>query len=237
MTDLLAIAAHPDDVELAASGTMLVHARLGYKTAVVDLTRGELGSRGTPELRDEEAAASAIILGLSGRMNLGLKDGFFESDEQSLLKLVAAIRHFRPKVVLANSVTDRHPDHGRGGSFVSRACFLAGLPKINTSFEGATQQAHRPVAVYHYIQDRYIIPDLVVDITEVFEERMQSIRAFKSQFFDEGSAEPVTPISGKDYFDFLEGRARDFGRLIGVKYGEGFTVERAAGVTDLFQLK
>lgn len=236
MIDILAIGAHPDDVELSAAGTLLVHKNMGYKTAVVDLTRGELGTRGSAELRDKEAAKSAEILGLSERMNLELADGFFEESQESLLKLVGAIRHFRPKIVLANAVNDRHPDHARAASFISRACFLSGLQKIVTEMHGKHQLAHRPQAVYNFIQERYIKPDIIVDITPFFSQKMESVLAFGSQFYLAGSTEPNTPISGKEYLEFLDARARDFGRLINVQYGEGFTLQRPAGVADLMHL-
>ncbi len=237
MADILAIAAHPDDAELACAGTLLAHKAAGYSIAIVDLTRGELGTRGTPEQRDIEAANSAKILELDERWNLGLKDGFFTQDDASLMKLIEAIRYFKPTIVLANSISDRHPDHARGSDFASRACFLAGLRKIETQYMGENQAAHRPKAVYHYIQDRYIVPDLVVDITPYFEKKMQSVMAYESQFFNPNNTEPLTPISSKEFLEFLEGRAADYGRIIGTKYGEGFKVERAPGIPDLMALK
>lgn len=237
MADILAIGAHPDDIELAASGTILAHIALGYSAAAVDLTRGELGTRGNAEIRAKEAEASAQILGLTERINLGLKDGFFEPDEASLLRLIEAIRYFKPTIVLANAVSDRHPDHGRAGHFINRACFLAGLQRIETSYLGIVQEPHRPKAIYHYIQERHLKPDLVVDISEWFDKKMQSILAFSTQFYNPESNEPSTPISSEDYLKFLDGRARDFGRLIGAKYGEGFTVARAPGVDDLLRLR
>jgi N-acetylglucosamine malate deacetylase 1 len=236
MVDILAIGAHPDDVELAYAGTLLAHQALGQSVAIVDLTRGELGTRGSAELRDKEALASAKILGISERINLGLKDGFFNHEEQSLLKVVEAIRYFKPQIIIANAKEDRHPDHGIASSLVSRACFLAGLTKIKTNYNNQEQIAHRPKAVYHSIQDRYLKPDLVVDITPFFEQKKQSILAFGSQFFNPESKEPSTPISSEEFLHFLEGRAREMGRLIGVKYGEGFTVERAIGVDNLLKL-
>jgi len=236
MADILAIAAHPDDAELAASGTLLAHKALGYSIAIVDLTRGELGTRGSADLRDLEALKSAQILGLTERMNLALQDGFFESDQASLLKLIAAIRYLKPTIVLANAVHDRHPDHGRSGSFISRACFLAGLPKVETEYLGQIQVAHRPKSVFHYIQDRYITPDFVVDITPHFETKMAAIQAFGSQFYNPENTEPMTPISSAEFLQFLDGRARDMGRLIGVTYGEGFTVERPPGVSNMMDL-
>ncbi|MBL7811302.1 MAG: bacillithiol biosynthesis deacetylase BshB1 [Bacteroidetes bacterium] len=236
-THILAIGAHPDDVELAAGGTLLRHIALGHSVAIADLTRGELGTRGSAELRDAEAAESARIMGVKYRENLGLKDGFFEQDEASLLRLITVIRKYQPEIVLANSISDRHPDHGRGASFAARACFLAGLVKIETLWEGIPQAPHRPKAVYHYIQDRALKPDLVVDISPWFEKKMEAIMAFGSQFYSEGDEGPQTPISSKSFLEFLESRARDFGRYIHAEYGEGFTVERPAGVDDLLDLR
>lgn len=237
MTDILAIGAHPDDIELGAAGTILLHRALGHSVVLVDLTKGELGTRGTPQQRAEEAAAAAGILGVEHRVNLELKDGFFGNDEESLLKLVAVIRQFQPRIVLSNAIGDRHPDHGSGASFASKACFLAGLRKIETWHEGQPQEAFRPGAVYHYIQDRFIKPDLVVDITDYFHAKMDAVKAFASQFFKPGSGEPETPISSENYLKFLEGRAREMGRIIGATYGEGFTCERAPGIKDLLYLQ
>lgn len=234
--DILAFAAHPDDIELAASGTISRHIKQGKKIGIIDLTRGELGTRGSAELRDIEAKKSAQILGLSVRHNLDLGDGFFEIAENSLLEVIKMIRLYQPEIVLCNAVSDRHPDHGRGGDLVSRACFLSGLIKINTSFEGAHQLPHRPKAVYRYIQDRWIDPDLVIDITDEMEVKMQSILAFSSQFYDPNSDEPETPISSKEFMEFVVARSTQFGRIIGCRYGEGFTVEKAIGVNDLTEL-
>lgn len=236
MIDILAIAAHPDDVELAAAGTLIRHIQEGYTVAIADLTRGELGTRGNAALRLQEAENSRQILGVEYRVNLGLPDGFFHEDDESLRKLVEVIRHFRPRIVLANAISDRHPDHARGASFASRACFLAGLRKIETSYGGHAQQAWRPAAVYHFIQDHYIKPDLVVDITPHYQQKIEAIMAFRSQFFDPDSKEPETPISSEGFLKFLEARARDFGRLIGCEYAEAFTVERPIGVPDLVNL-
>jgi bacillithiol biosynthesis deacetylase BshB1 len=229
---ILAFAAHPDDVELAASGTLIKHIQMGYQCGIVDLTRGELGTRGNSESRDAEAKESTKIMGLSARENLNLGDGFFEINEESLLAVITQIRKFRPSIVLANAETDRHPDHGRAAALVSRACFLSGLPKIVT--EG--HSAHRPQSLYHYIQDRFQKPDLIVDISDVFEQKMQAIKAFKTQFYDPNSTEPNTPISGKDFMEFLSARATEYGRTIGTKYGEGFTTERTIGTNCLIHL-
>lgn len=235
--DVLAIGAHPDDVELSAAGTLLKHRAMGYSTGIIDLTQGELGSRGTKETRKVEAEAAAKILGLSARVNLKMADGFFTHSEENLLLLVQQIRRFKPEIVLLNAVTDRHPDHGRGSKLASEACFLAGLRRIETSWEGEEQEAHRPKAVYHYIQDRYLKPDFVVDVTDFVEQKFDSIKAYKTQFWDPNSSEPKTPISGEEFFDFLRGRMAEFGRSMGAQYAEGFTVERIPGVDSLFQLR
>lgn len=234
--DILAFAAHPDDVELSASGTLMKHIAQGKKVAIVDLTRGELGSRGTIETRKQEAADAGRIIGLTERVNLGLADGFFEQNEESLLKVVEQIRYFKPDIVFANSIEDRHPDHAKASKLVSDACFLAGLIKVKTFYETNKQEAHRPRMVLHYVQDRYVKPDVVVDITPYYEQKMQSILAYKTQFFQEGQEGPQTPISGKEFLDFLTGRMSEFGRAIGVKYAEGFTVERTIGIEDLTSL-
>lgn len=235
--DLLAFGAHPDDVELSAAGTLLKHKAMGYTTGIIDMTQGELGSRGTIATRYEEAADAAQILQLDYRGNVQLADGFFEENEENLRALITEIRRFRPEIVLANAIRDRHPDHGRGSSLVSRACFLAGLRKIVTMWDGEVQEAHRPRAVYHYIQDRFIEPDFVVDVSEFVEQKIASIQAYKTQFWDPKSAEPATPISGADFFDFIRGRMKEMGRPIGAAYAEGFTVERYVGVKDLFDLQ
>lgn len=235
--DILAFGAHPDDVELSAAGTILRHIQQGRTVAMVDLTQGELGSRGTIETRYAEAADASRILGVSDRVNLKMADGFFEHSHENLIKVVEQIRHFKPEIVFANAVQDRHPDHPKGSKLVSEACFLAGLRKIETTYNGEVQQAHRPNAVYHYIQDRYSRPDFVVDVTDFVEQKFASIKAYKTQFYDPDSKEPQTPISGEEFFEFLRGRMSEYGRQIGAQYGEGFTVERLIGVDDIFQLK
>lgn len=235
--DILAIGAHPDDVELSAAGTLLKHRALGFSTGVIDLTQGELGSRGTKETRREEAMAAAEILGLSARVNLKMADGFFEHSEENLRLLVEQIRRFKPSIVLVNAVSDRHPDHGKGSKLASEACFLAGLRRVETTWDGNPQEAHRPKAVYHYIQDRYLKPDFAVDVTDFVEQKFASIKAYKTQFWDPNSTEPKTPISGEDFFEFLRGRMAEFGRSIGARYAEGFTVERLPGVDSLFDLR
>jgi bacillithiol biosynthesis deacetylase BshB1 len=234
--DILAIGVHPDDVELACSGTVAKHVAMGKQVGILDLTRGELGTRGTPELRAQEAQKGAQILGVNVRENAGLRDGFFTIDEANFLPIIRFIRLYRPDVILCNAIRDRHPDHGRAAKLVSEAYFLSGLRKVETQHNGVQQDAWRPKTIYHYIQDNWVEPQLVVDITDTMEQKMQSIKAFSSQFFDPDSTEPQTPISRPDFLAFIEGRARQFGRIIGTTFGEGFTIERAAGVDDLTTL-
>ena len=234
--DILAIAAHPDDVELGCAGTLLVHLRTGRKVGVIDLTRGELGTRGSAAQRDQEAIDARRVLGLSARENMKFADGFFENNREHQLKLIAAIRRYQPEIVLTNAIEDRHSDHGRASQLVSDSCFLAGLVKIETLDGGERQAAWRPKAVYHFIQDRLLVPDLVVDVTDVWEQKIDSIRAYKTQFFDPSSQEPETHISKPDFLNFIEARALELGHSIGVKYGEGFTKERNLGVRNLFDL-
>jgi bacillithiol biosynthesis deacetylase BshB1 len=234
--DILAFAAHPDDIELSASGTLMQQIALGKTVAIVDLTQGELGSRGTIVTRYSEAAEASTIMGISARNNLKLADGFFEQNEQSLRLIIEQVRYFQPEIVLANAVEDRHPDHAKAAKLVSEACFLAGLRKIETSYNGAIQAAHRPKVVYHYIQDHFIKPDFVVDVTPFLDRKIEAIKAYKTQFFDPNSLEPATPISGEEFFDFIKGRMLQFGRSIGVKYAEGFTIERPIGVKNLDDL-
>lgn len=235
--DILVIAAHPDDAELGCAGTIAAHVSKGYKVGIVDLTHGEMGTRGTPDIRLDESAAAAKALGLSARENMGFKDIYFKDDEFHQLELIKVIRKYQPDIVLANAVTDRHPDHGKGSSLATNACFMSGLVKIDTSYEGVRQEAWRPKLVYHYIQNNYIEPDFIVDITPYWDTKIASIMAFKSQFFDPSSQEPSSFISTPEFLPFVESRARDFGHRIMTKYGEGFTVERYIGVKDLFDLK
>ena len=234
--DILAFAAHPDDIELSCSGTLMKHIKEGKKVGIIDLTQGELGSRGSAEIRLVEATASGKIMGLSARENLKMKDGFFDITPENTLKIIEQIRRFKPELVLANAIEDRHPDHARASKLVSEACFLAGLRKIETTWNGEIQEHHRPKVVYHSIQDRYLKPDFVIDVTAFYDQKMDAIMAFKSQFFDPNSTEPSTPISGEDFIDSLKGRMGAFGREIGVKYGEGFTSERLIGVQNMFDL-
>lgn len=234
--DILAFGAHPDDVEISCGGTVLKHVAEGRTVGIIDLTRGELGTRGNADLRMEEAEKARQILGVRVRENLGMADGFFVNDMEHRLRIAEMVRKYRPQVVLANSVHDRHPDHGRAAQLVSEGCFLAGLPKVVTTHNGAAQEVWRPQAVYHYIQDRHITPDFVVDVTPFFDRKIAAIRAFSSQFHDPDSTEPQTPISGEDFFDFLRGRAKDFGRPIGAALAEGFTAQRLVGVRSFFDL-
>jgi N-acetylglucosamine malate deacetylase 1 len=234
--DILAFAAHPDDVEISCGGTILKHIAEGRKIGIIDLTHGELGTRGSGELRLQEAEASKNILGVQVRENLGMADGFFAIDKEHKLRIVEMVRKYRPQIVLANSIEDRHPDHGRASQLVSEACFLSGLSKVKTTLDGKDQEAWRPDVVYHYIQDRYIRPDLVIDVSPYLELKLEAIRAYSSQFYDPNSDAPETPISRSDFFAFLRSRAKEFGRPIGVEYAEGFTSERHLGVRSLFDL-
>ncbi|MDG1278693.1 MAG: bacillithiol biosynthesis deacetylase BshB1 [Algoriphagus sp.] len=234
--DILVFAAHPDDAELGCSGTIASHISKGKKVGIVDLTQGEMGTRGTPEIRLQESAEASKILNLSARENLGFKDIYFQDDESHQLKMIEMIRKYQPEIVLANAVSDRHPDHGKGSSLASHACFMSGLRKIETQHNGEDQAPWRPKSVYHYIQNNYIEPDFVVDITPFWETKIESILAFKSQFYDPNSQEPKSFISDPDFLPFIEARAREYGHKILVKYGEGFTVERMPGVNDLFDL-
>lgn len=235
--DILVIAAHPDDAELGCSGTIAAHIAKGYKVGIVDLTHGEMGTRGTPEIRLQESEEAARILGLSARENLGFKDIYFKDDEAHQLELIKVIRKYQPEIVLANAITDRHPDHGKGASLASNACFMSGLRKIETELDGVAQPAWRPKFVYHYIQNNYIQPDFIVDISAHWDTKVASIMAFKSQFYDPSSQEPSSFISSPEFLPFIESRSREFGHRIMVKYGEGFTVERFIGVDNLFDLK
>lgn len=234
--DILAFGAHPDDVELSCSGTIIKHISLGKTVGIIDLTRGELGTRGDAPTRKKEAMEAAKILGVSIRENMNFEDAFFSNTKENQLALVVKIRKYKPEIVLASAVADRHPDHGRGSQLVSDACFLAGLIKIKTDENGTEQKPWRPRAVYHYIQDRYIKPDVVVDISDFMEQRMASIKVYKSQFYDEHSTEPDTPISSEQFMNSLNYRPEEFGRMIGVKFAEGFTAERLIGVNNLFDL-
>lgn len=235
--DILAIGIHPDDVELSAAGTLLKHAAAGRSFGILDLSRGELGTRGTAEIRAQEAHDAARLLGASFRVISDVPDGLFTHTPEQWMKVVRYIRQFQPEIVLCNAPEDRHPDHGRAAKMVADACFYAGLEKIETfDEEGRPQAKWRPKAVYHYIQDQQLTPDFVVDITPYFEQKMQAILAFKSQFYQPDGAAPNTPISGKDFLDFMEAKMRVFGRPVQVTYAEGFICARTPGVNDLFDL-
>jgi bacillithiol biosynthesis deacetylase BshB1 len=235
--DILAFGAHPDDVELGCSGTILKEISLGKTVGIVDLTHGELGTRGSAEIRDQEAADAAKILGVSVRENLNMRDGFFVNDEKHQLEIIKMIRKYQPEIVLCNAIDDRHIDHGKGSKLVSDACFLSGLLKIETVLDGEIQKPWRPKLVYHYIQWKNIEPDFVVDISGFTDKKIESILAYRSQFYDPNSKEPESPISSKNFLESLNYRSRDLGRLTGVENAEGFTVERYLVVNSLGDLK
>lgn len=234
--DILVLSAHPDDAELGCGGTIALHVEQGKKVGVVDFTRGELGTRGTPELRAQEAKDSSKILGLSVRDNLGFADAFFVNDKEHQLAVIEKIRQYRPDIVLANAIYDRHSDHAKASDLATTACFLSGLKKIETTHEGNLQEAWRPKAVYHFIQNNYIKPDIVVDITHYWTIKIKAIKAYKSQFYNPESDEPQTFLSTPHFMEFVEARAKELGHSIGVDYGEGFTVERTVGIRNLFHL-
>ncbi|POY35273.1 bacillithiol biosynthesis deacetylase BshB1 [Solitalea longa] len=237
--DILVFAAHPDDAELCCAGTIALHVKMGKKVGVIDLTRGELGTRGTAETRAAEAKDSSAILGLSVRENLGFADGFFVNDKAHQLEIIKMIREYRPEIILANALADRHPDHGRGGQLVRDAVFYSGLRKISTSTKGEIQHEWRPKTVFHYMQDRLFVPDLVVGFGQPeMDIKIASLKAFKTQFFnpDDKSSDPQTYISTPAFFETVTGRARELGKPIGAAYGEGFEVEKMLGVNDLFNL-
>lgn len=235
--DILVLAAHPDDAELGCGGTIAKHVSLGRKVGIVDFTMGELGTRGTPEIRQQEATASAKVLGISVRENLKLPDGFFQNEKKYQLEVVRAIRKFQPQIILANAVYDRHPDHGRGADLAFEASFLSGLAKVETEDNGKLQTPWRPRVMYHYIQSQLIKPDFVIDITSQWDKKMEAVMSYKTQFYDPSSKEPETFISKPGFLKMLHARATEFGQGIGVEYGEGFTVRRVMGVETLFDLK
>lgn len=235
--DVLAIAAHPDDIEMTAAGTVLSLVAQGKTVAGVDLTRGELGTRGTPEIRLRESAEGARRMNLAARENLGFRDAFFRNDEEHQMALIPIIRWYRPEIVLTNAPDDRHPDHGRAAELVVQACFYAGLRQIRTvGKDGHVQEAHRPKFVYHFIQDRALKPDFVVDISPYWDGKISAIKAYQSQFFNPDSPEPPSYISGEPFMKFLEARTREHGHMIGAEFGEGFVSRRMRGVTNLFAL-
>jgi len=234
--DILAFGAHPDDVELGCAATIAKEISLGKKVGIVDLTRGELGTRGSAELRDKEAANAAGILGVTVRENLGFADGFFKNDKEHQLEVIKMIRKYQPEIVLCNAIDDRHIDHPKGSQLVSDACFLSGLLKIATELDGVQQEKWRPKQVYHYIQWKNIEPDFVIDVTGFMDKKISSVMAYSSQFFDPKSSEPETPITSKNFTDSIEYRAKDLGRLIGVDYAEGFTSERYVAIENFSKL-
>ncbi len=234
--NLLAFAAHPDDAELACSGTLIKYKKQGKKVGIVDLTRGEMSTRGSAIIRTEESNASTLKMNIDFRINLELEDSKLVEDQESLSKIIAQIRILKPEVVFCNSLSDRHPDHGIAGKMVARACFLAGLRKYEVAVDGIFLEAWRPQNVFHYIQDFYAKPDFVVDISDHMQDKMDTIMCFKSQFYDPESKEPTTPISTPDFLEFVKSRAREFGREIHVSFAEGFISERALKIDDIFAL-
>ena len=237
--DILAFGSHPDDVELGCGATLAKEIAKGKKVGIIDLTRGELGTRGSAETRDEESEEAAKILGVAMRTNMEFADGFFVNDRHHQIELIKQIRKFKPEIVICNAVEDRHIDHAKGSKLVSDACFLSGLLKVDTICEDTDgwQEPWRPKAVYHYIQWKNLSPDIVVDVTGFMDIKMKSVLAYKTQFYDPKSDQPETPISSKNFAESVEYRARDLGRLIGVEHGEGYTVERLPAVDSLFDLK
>ena len=234
--DIIAFGAHPDDVELSCGGTIAKEVSSGKKVGIVDLTRGELGTRGSADLRNKEAKQAASILGVSIRENLGFRDGFFKNDEAHQVEIIKILRKYRPKMVLCNAQTDRHIDHGRAASLVHDACFLSGLRKIETLVDDKPQKLWRPSQVYHYLQWNNDHCDFVVDISEFINKKMKAILAYGSQFYDEKSKEPETPISSQQFLDTIQFRAADLGRMIGVAYAEGFTTQRQLAVAQISDL-
>ncbi len=234
--DILAVGAHPDDVEMSCGATLAKEIAAGKKVGILDLTRGELGTRGSAEIRDEEAKKAAEILGVTVRENLAFTDGFFVNDKAHQLEVIKILRKYRPEIVLCNAIDDRHIDHGKGSALVSDACFLSGLRKLATSLDGENQTEWRPKHVYHYIQWKELEPDFVVDVTGFMDQKLEAVFAYGSQFYDKNSKEPDTPISSKNTMESLRYRNRNLGRLIGTEYGEGFTVERYPAVNSLSDL-
>ncbi|HLT64925.1 MAG TPA: bacillithiol biosynthesis deacetylase BshB1 [Flavobacterium sp.] len=235
--DILAFGAHPDDVELGCGATIAKEVSLGKKVGVVDLTRGELGTRGSAEIRDKEAATAAKILGIHVRENLSFRDGFFINDEIHQLEVIKRIRKYKPEIVICNAVDDRHIDHSKGSKLVSDACFLSGLRRIQTTLDGVEQEAWRPKIVYHYIQWKNIEPDFVVDVSDFMQQKLDAVMAYSSQFYDPNSKEPISPIATKNFKESIEYRAKDLGRLVFTDYAEGFTTERYVAVNSLADLK
>lgn len=234
--DILAIGAHPDDVELSCAGTLAKELAAGKKVAILDLTKGELGTRGSAQLRAEEAAKAASILGVSSRFNLGFADGFFKNDKEHQFKVIEYIRLLQPEIIVCNAVSDRHPDHGRAAKLVAESCFLSGLVKVETAHNGGSQHPWRPKQLYHYIQWNNVAPDFVVDISTHIETKMKAVQAYSSQFFKSDSKEPETPISSENFMNSIKYRAADLGRLVGVDYAEGFTTSRLLAIRTISDL-
>lgn len=234
--DILAFGAHPDDVELSCGATIAKEIFLGKNVGIIDLTRGELGTRGNTEIRDKESANAGDILGISVRENLGFLDGFFVNDKDHQLEVVKILRKYKPDIVLCNAIDDRHLDHPKGSHLVSDACFLSGLMKIETTLDGKLQDHWRPKHVYHYIQWKDLTPDFVVDVSDFIEIKRNAVKAYSSQFYDIKSTQPETPISSKNFIESIDYRAKNLGRLIGVEYAEGFTTERYVAVENLSKL-
>ena len=235
--DILAFGAHPDDVEISTGATLLKYAKEGKSIGIIDLTEGELGTRGSTEKRYKEANKAAEFVGLKIRENLKMGDGFIAHSQENKLKIIECIRKYQPELILANSIHDRHPDHAKGAKLVAEASYLSGLRKIKTKMDGILQEAFRPKMLLHYVQDYYLTPDVILDVSETGKEKIELIKCYDSQFFDPSSKEPKTPISGEEFFDYLEGRMLSLGRELGVKYGEAYTIDRTLGVKDLFSLK
>ena len=231
--DILAIGAHPDDVELGCGATIAKEISLGKLVGILDLTRGELGTRGSAEIRDKESAEAANILGVSIRENLAFADGFFVNDKEHQMEVIKIIRKYQPQIVLCNAIEDRHIDHQKGSNLVSDACFLSGLRKVETILDGVNQEAWRPKHVYHYIQWKNIDPDFVVNVDQFIHKKIEAVKAYGSQFYDPNSKEPNSPIATKNFLESITYRAQDLGRLIGVDFAEGFTVERYVAVNQL----
>ncbi len=234
--DILVFAAHPDDAELSCSGTIIKHTKLGKKVGIIDLTEGELGTRGSPQIRNKEAENAAKILGLTVRENLKFKDGYFKNDETHQLRVIEKLRQYQPDIVLCNAIFDRHPDHTHGSDLLKEASFYSGLKNIKSSLNSVEQNAWRPKQLYHYIQFYSHKPDFMVDISAEIDIKMESIKAFESQFYNPNSTEPETVIAGKNYLDQIKARDMEFGRLLGTHYAEGFNIIRPIGVNNLFDL-
>ena len=236
MIDILAFGVHPDDIELGAGGTLIKHIKNGFNIGLVDLTRGEMGTRGNEITREKEAENASKIMGADFRLNLNMEDAFISINKDNIIKIVRVLRKYQPKLVLCNAIRDRHPDHAIASNLVSKACFTSGLLKLVTKENNIIQKPHRPNAVYHYIQDKWIDPDIVVDITNEFENKINAVKAYESQFYKPQSKEPETPISSKEFLQSVESKARLWGRSIKTTFGEGFTVENPVGINNLFDI-